>query len=204
MSQYQIVGTVKAREFLLKDEKISSFLKYIGLFTNEIINYLMANNIQVSENHGLSNLFPHKNANALSTKIGGNRYQIKYGKYKGNVLRERSYPGMCIYYNENFFDEFAGYPRIIHEILDSPVRTNPVNILDITVEKGSASIYDFRPTILNEAAYRYAKKLSKLGFLLFDGKIMTPTESSKKILSSEVNKVWEEVKKWKYRIDVWS
>jgi len=158
MQDYKIVGTIKARELLMSDEKVNRFLTYMGLFTNEINNYLMANDVLVKKNRSLGSLFPHKNANALSTKIAGKRYQIKYGLARGDaVVEKRSYPGMCIYYNSNFFDEFSGYPRIIYEVLDSSVYTNPVNILNKVVEKGNADIHDFSPMQSSTDVWRYAK-----------------------------------------------
>jgi hypothetical protein len=205
MPEYKIVGTTKAREILLNDEKVNRFLNYMGLFSNEINDYLMANGILVNKGHSVQSLFPHKNANALSTKVAGNLYQIKYGEKRGDaVIEKRLYPGMCIYYHDDFFGEFSGYPRIIYEVLDSSVRGNSVNVLSTTVEKSNTRAHDFHPLLADENVCRYARRLSNLGFLLFDGKIMTPTEISRKILSAKVKKVWKELKEWEYRINVWS
>jgi hypothetical protein len=206
MQDYEIIGTTKARELLLNDEKVNRFLTYMGLFTKEINNYLIAYGVLARKDHGVQDLFPHKNANALSTKVAGNRYQIKYGLARGDaVVEKRSYPGMCIYYHDDFFGEFSSYPRIIYEVLDSSAMASSVNVLSMAVERGSVSVQDVYTTLNanNVRASGYARRLSNLGFLLFDGKILTPTEISRKILSTKVKEVWKELKEWEHRIDVW-
>lgn len=149
MKEYEILGVVKARELLMNDKEVYRFLTYMGLFTKEIKDYLMENGLRLRRGR-FRRLFPHKHANALSTKIAGDCYKVKYGKKREAALAKRkskrmSYPGMCIYYDGDFFSEFSGYPRIIFEVLDSSVRSNAVNLLAITVEKGSTRVYDFCP-----------------------------------------------------------
>ncbi|HKZ45356.1 MAG TPA: hypothetical protein VJ343_01500 [archaeon] len=205
MREYKMSGKDIIRKFLEKDGRIYKFLEYMGLFTAEIKNYLMANGMVASKDLNLRSLLQHKNANVLSTKIAGNRFQVIYRAICGESSRRRkACPGECIYYHGDFFGDFSGYPRIIYEVLDSSVRFNPVNLLSAAAEKGSARVRDFY-SMFPGNAFSCARKLSNLGFLSFDGKskILTPTAASIKIFSPKVKEVFEELKKWEYRIDVW-
>jgi len=204
MKEYEIIGITKARKLLTGNKEVCGFLKYMGLFTKEITNFLMANGVLASKSRSVQDLFPHKKVNRLSTLIAGPRYRISYrlwgvGFDEG---KKRTYPGACIYYHGDFFDESPGYPRIIYEVLDSPARGNPVNVLSATVERGGIATHEFSP-LGSSGVHRYARRLSNLGFVSFDGKRVTPTEISRKIFSPEVKKVWETLKEWEHRIDVW-
>jgi len=86
--------------------------------------------------------------------------------------------------------------------LDSSVRGNPVNVLSAVAEGDGITIHKF-PHLGGSRTYKYARKLSKLGFISFDGKTLTPTKTSRRIFSPEVKKVWETLKEWEHRIDVW-
>ena len=207
MPEYEIIGVVKARELIKSNEEVYSFVTHMGLFTKEINSFLAVNGVYVYERGCLRNLFPHKNADDLSRSVAGRQYPISYGSMKTvNSSRRRiEYPGKCVYYHGNFFAGSSGYPRIIYEVLDSSVRANPVNVLSAAVEGDGITLQKLRTlTSLDIASgYRHARRLSRLGFISFDGKTLAPKKISRRILSPEVKEVWEKLKEWKHRIDVW-
>ncbi len=202
MQEYVTVSRIEAREMLLKDTTTNKFLTSMGLFTKEIINYLESK--KVKPKCKIWELLPYKDADTLSEKIAGNFYGLTLrGKSRRRILQKRTYPGKNIFYTGNAFMYLAGYPRLIYEVLDSSrvFHTNPVNILATAVENGNVGIWKFGSR--NRVLSRYTRRLENLGFINFDGKTITPTKTSIKIFSPEIRKVWEELKQWEHRIDVW-
>lgn len=205
MQEYRTLGATETRQILLGDKKVNTFLNYLGLFPREMRNSLKSGGFTL-KTFNYYKLFPHKDAEALSQKIAGEQFKLSVtANYTRKVRPKIVYPGESVYFIGDLFGEFSGYPRIIYEVLDSSVRYNPVNILAFIVQNENSNISGIRkffPTD-NGTLERCFRKLSNLGFINFDGEKFIATEISRKIFSPKVRDVWEELKKWEHRIDVW-
>jgi len=190
----------RTREFILQDSYVASFLR-LGLFSKEMTQYLRR--IGIKTNLKLSRIFFSLPIHSISEKIGGVRFTVVYGlghKVRG-MKQKRKYPGVNVYFTDQ---KIGGIGRLVYEMLDSPSPPVRVRILYILYQEGGmASLNDIKKSLNTYTPKRYFRDLLDLGLVNVHESFLELSERSKKLFSEEVRNIWEKLKDWEFRVDVW-